>query len=142
MFDIAARAERFGCMYEANGKLKMVGEVQSFASGFTKREFVVTTENDKYPQDLKFEVVKDKCSMLDSYKTGDDVQVTFDIRGNEYNGKYFVNLSCFKLQSLSGGGSGGSSSSSQGAPRSQAAPSGEPSMADLRDDDDFDDVPF
>ena len=138
MFDIAARAETFGCMYEASGKLKMVGEVQSFASGFTKREFVVTTANDKYPQDLKFEVVKDKCAILDSYKTGDDVQVTFDIRGNEYNGKYFVNLSCFKLQSLSGG----SSSSSQGAPRSQAASGNEPTMADMRDDDDFDDVPF
>ncbi len=138
MFDIAARAERFACMYEASGKLKMVGEVQSFASGFTKREFVVTTANDKYPQDLKFEVVKDKCAMLDSYKTGDDVQVTFDIRGNEYNGKYFVNLSCFKLQSLSGG----SSSSSQGSSRSQAASGSEPTMADMRDDDDFDDVPF
>ena len=132
MFDIAARAETFLRMYEASGKLKMVGEVQSFASGFTKREFVVTTANDKYPQDLKFEVVKDKCPMLDSHKTGDDVQVTFDIRGNEYNGKYFVNLSCFKLQSLSGG----SSSSSQ------AASNSEPSMADLRDEDDFDDVPF
>lgn len=120
----------------------MVGEVQSFASGFTKREFVVTTANDKFPQDLKFEVVKDKCSILDAYQTGDDVQVTFDIRGNEYNGKYFVNLSCFKLQGSGGSGSGESSSSSRSAPRSQAAPNGEPSMADLRDDDDFDDVPF
>ena len=140
VFDIAARAETFAPMYEASGKIKMVGEVQSFASGFTKREFVVTTANDKFPQDLKFEVVKDKCTILDAYKTGDDVQVTFDIRGNEYNGKYFVNLSCFKLQGS--GGSGESSSSSRSAPRSQAAPSGEPSMADLRDDDDFDDVPF
>jgi hypothetical protein len=129
-------------MYEASGKIKMVGEVQSFASGFTKREFVVTTANDKFPQDLKFEVVKDKCSILDAYKTGDDVQVTFDIRGNEYNGKYFVNLSCFKLQGV-GSSSNESLSSSPAAPRSQVASGGEPSMAELRDnDDDFDDVPF
>ena len=26
-------------MYETSGKLKWIGEVQSFASGFTKREF-------------------------------------------------------------------------------------------------------
>ena len=37
-----------------------IGEVQSFPSGFTKREFVVTTAADKYPQDLKFEIVKDE----------------------------------------------------------------------------------
>lgn len=143
MFDIPALAETFARMYEASGKIKMIGEVQSFASGFTKREFVVTTTADKYPQDLKFEVVKDKCSMLDSYQSGDDVQVTFDIRGNEYNGKYFVNLSCWKLQSGSGSGNSGESAQpGKGAPRSQGSSSSEPSMADLRNDDDFDDVPF
>ena len=124
-------------MYEASGKIKMIGEVQSFASGFIKREFVVTTTADKYPQDLKFEVVKDKCSMLDSYQAGDDVQVTFDIRGNEYNGKYYVNLSCWKLQSADGQGKPAAGR----APQSAAA--AEPDMSDLRNDSDFDDdIPF
>ena len=136
MFDIAARAETFLRMYEASGKLKMVGEVQSFASGFTKREFVVTTANDKYPQDLKFEVVKDKCSMLDGFKTGEDVQVNFDIRGNEYNGKYYVSLSCWKLQAADG-----DAEPQRGG--SKAVSNAEPSMDDIRLDDDFDDdVPF
>ena len=85
-------------MYETAGKLKWIGTTQSFASGFTKREFVVTTAADKYPQDLKFEVVKDKCPLLDPFELGQDVQVSFDIRGNEYNGKYFVNLACWKIQ--------------------------------------------
>ena len=128
-------------MYEASGKIKLISEVQSFASGFTKREFVVTTAHDKFPQDLKFEVVKDKCSMLDSFKTGDEVQVNFDIRGNEYNGKYFVNLSCWKLQAA-GGASEEPSRSTSNAPRGQASSNAEPSRADLRNDDDFDDVPF
>lgn len=99
-------------MYEAAGKIKVINDTQSFPSGFSKREFVVTTSHDKYPQDLKFEVVKDKCQMLDSFTVGQDVQVSFDIRGNEYNGKYFVNLSCWKIQTAGGGGqaSGGSSS--------------------------------
>ncbi|GAA5122843.1 DUF3127 domain-containing protein [Luteolibacter yonseiensis] len=130
-------------MYEASGKIKLISEVQSFASGFTKREFVVTTAHDKFPQDLKFEVVKDKCSMLDSFKTGDEVQVNFDIRGNEYNGKYFVNLSCWKLQAAGAGGDEAPRSSSS-APRGnqQASSNAEPTMSDLRRDDDFDDVPF
>ncbi len=121
-------------MYEATGKIKLINDTQSFPSGFTKREFVVTTAVDKYPQDIKFDMVKDKCAILDSFKAGDDVQVNFDIRGREYNGKYFVDLSCWKLQAADGG-----AKPSQAGP---AASSNEPTMSDLRDDDDFDDVPF
>lgn len=128
-------------MYEAAGKIKVINETQSFSSGFTKREFVVTTAVDKYPQDLKFEVVKDKCSMLDQFKVGQDVNVSFDIRGNEYNGKYFVNLSAWKIQSADG--SSAPARSAGAPPKSQAASSSEPDMSDLRKDDDFDDdVPF
>jgi hypothetical protein len=127
-------------MYETAGKLKWIGSTQSFPSGFTKREFVVTTAADKYPQDLKFEVVKDKCPLLDPFELGQDVQVSFDIRGNEYNGKYFVNLACWKIQagSASSGSSSGGASSSP-ARQSTAPASNEPSAADLRGDDDFDD---
>ncbi len=128
-------------MYETAGKIKVINETQSFASGFTKREFVVTTEHDKFPQDLKFEVVKDKCSLLDAFEIGQDVQVNFDIRGNEYNGKYFVNLSAWKIQAASG--TGEPARSSGAAPRSQPATSPEPNMADIRNNEDFDDdVPF
>ena len=126
-------------MYETAGKLKWIGDTQSFASGFTKREFVVTTAADKYPQDLKFEVVKDKCSMLDPFELGQDVQVNFDIRGNEYNGKYYVNLACWKLQAAGGAPSSGAPRESSSGGRAAPSSSSEPSAADLRGDDDFDD---
>lgn len=121
-------------MYESKGKIKLISDTQTFPSGFSKREFVVTTEDSKYPQDLKFEVVKDKTELLDNYKVGQDVVVNFDIRGNEYNGRYYVNLSCWKLSADGGGGD-----SSQG-PTDDV----EPSPADLRKEDDFDedDIPF
>lgn len=125
-------------MYEATGKIKVIYDTQSFPSGFSKREFVVTTADSKYPQDLKFEVVKDKCAILDSYKEGADVVVNFDVRGNEYNGKYYVNLSCWKLSGGSGGGG-------RNTEYSQESPGGaEPSPEDLRKTDDFDDddIPF
>ena len=124
-------------MYEATGKIKLISETQTFPSGFSKREFVVTTADGKYPQDLKFEVVKDKTAILDNYKEGQDVVVNFDIRGNEYNGKYYVNLSCWKLSGGSGGGGGDE--------YSQEPPAdAEPSAAELRKEDDFDDddIPF
>ncbi len=126
-------------MYEAAGKIKLISETQTFPSGFMKREFVVTTAHDKYPQDLKFEMVKDKCAALDSFTNGEEVQVTFDIRGNEYNGKYYVSLSCWKLEGADG------SPTPARKPQATTTPSTpEPSGSDLRnDDDDFDDdVPF
>jgi hypothetical protein len=123
-------------MYETAGKLKWIGDTQSFASGFTKREFVVTTAADKYPQDLKFEVVKDKCPLLDPFQLGQDVQVSFDIRGNEYNGKYYVNLACWKIQAA---GESSGASRQPAARQSAASTSSEPSAAELRGDDDFDD---
>ena len=51
------------------GKLKVAMDEQTFASGFRKREFVVTT-NETYPQDIKLELVKDKCSLLDNFELG------------------------------------------------------------------------
>ena len=136
-------------MYEVAGKIKLINDTQTFPSGFTKREFVVTTAHDKFPQDLKFEIVKDKCSLLDQFEPDQEVQVSFDIRGNEFNGKYFVNLSCWKIQLAgAGGGSSDNQSFSKPTPRSrpaasQASSNSEPSAADLRKDDDFDDdIPF
>ncbi len=124
-------------MYEAQGTIKLISDTQTFNSGFTKREFVITTTNSKYPQDIKFEVVKDKCSILDQFSVGQAVNVSFDIRGNEYNGKYYVNLSCWRIQADSG------ANAQQAAPandipdfNSDAA--GEPSIDDLRGDD----IPF
>ena len=123
-------------MYEASGTIKLINETQSFPSGFSKREFVITTEHDKYPQDLKFEVVKDRCAMLDEFEVGQKVQLNFDIRGNEYKDRYYVNLSCWKIQAAEGG-SGGS------APAPASASGSEPSAAELRKEDDFDDdIPF
>lgn len=82
---------------ELIGKVKVVMDKVTFDSGFTKREFVVTTK-EQYPQDIKFELVQDRVALLDSIKDGDDVTVFFDVRGNEYNGRYFVNLRGWKLE--------------------------------------------
>lgn len=126
-------------MYETAGKLKWIGDTQNFPSGFSKREFVVTTAADKYPQDLKFEVVKDKCPLLDPFEIGQDVQVNFDIRGNEYNGKYFVNLACWKIQAAGESGAPSGASRPPASRQSAVSTGNEPSAAELRGDDDFDD---
>ncbi len=83
--------------YELQGKVKVIMDTQTFSSGFTKREFVVTTQ-DQYPQDIKFESVKDKVALVDALRPGQDVTVHFDVRGNEYKDRYYVNLVAWRIQ--------------------------------------------
>lgn len=90
--------------YDLTGKIKVIQEPQTFASGFTKREFVVTVEDGKWPQDICLECVQDKVSLLDSLQVGQEVTATFDIRGREYNGRYFNNLQAWKVVASEGAG--------------------------------------
>jgi single-strand DNA-binding protein len=85
--------------YELSGKIKVIQSAQVLgAKGFTKREFVVTVEDGKYPQDIALECVQDKVKLLDGLKEGQTVAVTFDIRGREYNGRYFNNLQAWRIK--------------------------------------------
>lgn len=128
------RIETLASMYEANGIIKIIFPEQSFPSGFTKREFVITTSAERYPQDIKFECVKEKCAELNPFTEGDEVTVQFDIRGNEYNGKYYVNLSAWKIQA------GRQSPRSEATNNSKTSPMREPSVSELRNEADFDDA--
>ena len=81
------------------GTIIAIDDIITFDSGFTKREFVIkTTDDGDYPQDIKFELVKDKCQLIDQYKIGDKITVHLNIRGREWNEKYFVNLVAWKLE--------------------------------------------
>lgn len=122
--------------YEMTGKVKVVNDLMTFPSGFSKREFVVTT-SEQYPQDVLFETVKEKTSMLDSLEPGQEVTVHFDVRGREYNGRYFVNLSCWRIQP----GDGSSAPApSKAAGKAAAVP---PMDTDLPDSvDSEEDYPF
>jgi len=87
---------------ELAGTLKLAMEEEKFASGFYKREFVLTTK-EQYPQDIKFELLKEKVELLRFVNPGDELKVSFDIRGREYNGKYFNNLVAWKIEKLEAG---------------------------------------
>lgn len=119
--------------YTMTGSLIVLKETQTFDSGFTKREFVIRTEGD-YPQEVMFELIKDKTSIIDKYKQGDQVEVHFNIRGREYNGRYFVNLSAWKVDAV-GGGTADQPAEHPGM--ASAPPPSSPPPAD-----DTDDLPF
>lgn len=87
---------------EIEGKLLIKYEEQTVGTkGFRKREFVVEyAENPQYPQKIKFELVQEKCAELDKFNEGDALKVHFNIRGSEWQGKYYVNLNAWKLEKV------------------------------------------
>ena len=91
--------------YEIEGTIKVIMDTQTFGSGFTKREFVIKTD-EKFPQEVKLETIKDKVSLLDRFSEGQRVKASFNIRGNEYKGKYYVNLQAWKINPADSGQGG------------------------------------
>ena len=89
--------------YELTGKIKLIQDEQTFASGFTKREMVVTVDDGRYPQDINLEFVKDKIALLNDLQPGEEVTVSFDIRGREHNGRYYNNLQGWRVDRVESG---------------------------------------
>ena len=124
---------------EVQGKVKMIGETQTFGSnGFRKREIVVTTE-EQYPQDIMVEFVQDKTDLLNNYKVGQNVKVSINLRGREWTNpqgevKYFNSIQGWKIEALQ------SEASSSDMPPMPPADAFEP-VSNINEDE-HDDLPF
>jgi len=90
---------------EVQGKIKLIGETQTFGSnGLRKREVVVTTE-EQYPQHIMIEFVQDKTDLLNTYQVGQQVKVSINLRGREWTNpqgevKYFNSIQGWRIEAL------------------------------------------
>ncbi len=93
--------------FELTGKLIVKNDTQQITATFQKREFVVETEENNagrvFTDYIKFQLMQDKCSVIDQYNLGDTVKVTFNIKGNKWekegNVNYFTNLNAWRVES-------------------------------------------
>ena len=53
---------------------------------------------EKYPQSVPLEFVQDKIELLEGINEGDTVTVSYNLRGREWNGKYYVNVQGWRLE--------------------------------------------
>jgi len=112
--------------FELTGRLVEKYNEQKVTDSFRKREFVVETRENRNDRDfiesIKFQVIQDKCSLLDNVNLNEDVKVTFNIRGRRYDkdGKtsYFTNLEAWRIESLN---KGNTASAQQSQPASAPA---------------------
>lgn len=125
-------------IYEYTGVVEKVLPLQTFASGFTKRDIVVTDDvgqESKWPNHIAFTFKKDNANVLDSVKEKQRVKIRFAIDGREWTNpqgqvKYFTDLTGLKLDVLNADGS-----STEPVP----APA---DPGDFADPGDIDDMPF
>ncbi len=123
---------------EVQGKIKMIGETQTFGSnGFRKREVVVTTE-EQYPQHIMVEFVQDKTDLLNNFQVGQPVKISINLRGREWvnpqgETKYFNSIQGWRIE-------GAQQEAAAGMPPIPPADAFEPAN-DFKEED-HDDLPF
>ncbi len=90
-----------------SGKITEIFETTKVTESFKKREFVVEySENPQYPEFVKFEFIQDKCELLDKYSVGEEVDISFNLKGRKWTDpqgtvKYFNTLQAWKLDKMS-----------------------------------------
>ena len=89
---------------EITGKVKYISQDIKVSDSFTKRELVVTTD-EQYPQHILINFVQDKCDLIDKLVTGDNVKVSINLRGREWvnpqgESKYFNDIQGWRVEKL------------------------------------------
>lgn len=83
---------------EITGKIIHITEKEVFKNDFTKQTIVIETF-EKYAQKIPVEFIKDNIDHLHALQIGDSVTVSINIRGREYQGKYFSSIEGWKVKS-------------------------------------------
>lgn len=92
--------------YKAKGLLVEKFEEQQITDTFKKREFVIETSKEAggktFKEQLKFQLVQDKCDYINDLETGIMVDVSFNLKGRrwEKDGKsgYFNSLDAWSVK--------------------------------------------
>lgn len=124
--------------FSLKGKLHKKFPTKQIKETFRKREFVMEyIDNPQYPQYVAFQLIQDKCDLLDSFEPGQMLEVSFNLRGREWRSpdgemKYFNSLDAWRI------------APQQSAPNPAEAPLPTPpdDALDVSDLNDSDDLPF
>ena len=125
---------------ELQGTVKKIGETQTFASGFQKRELVLLT-NEQYPQPIQIDFLSDKIDLLNNVSEGESVKIGINIRGKEWTNpqgevKYFNSITGWRIEKVS------SENTNTQAPQPNTFEKPAPITNDNPFGDEQDDLPF
>jgi len=88
---------------EVTGTVERIGDLQTFDSGFTKREVVVNTGG-QYPDQIGVEFLKDNTAKVDELNVGDSIIVTGflggrDVECRDGTTRNFLSIKAIRVQS-------------------------------------------
>ena len=94
--------------FEITGKLVAKYDIVQRTETFKTREFVIEKSEDiggrVITNYVKFQCVQDKTAMPDRFNTGDDVKVSYNIKGTKWmkDGKenYITNLDAWRMETM------------------------------------------
>lgn len=88
--------------FKIQGTIYEIKRTQQVTDKFQKRELWLRISDGKYEQTVCFEFANKLCSRLDDFNNGDDVELSFSLRGRTWtdtagNEKCFNSLSAFNI---------------------------------------------
>ena len=125
---------------EVEGKLTQLLErrsgVSASGTNWTSQDFLIEIPG-QYPQTVVFNVYGDRIQ-LDQYQIGENVKVSFDLRGREYQGKWYNTLNAWKMERV------GAAAAQPAAGQPTTQPAGQPAgpVEQPADSPQGDDLPF
>jgi hypothetical protein len=92
--------------FEITGKIIDISPVNQVSDKFKKREFVIekkeTGGSAVFIDYIKFQLVQDKCDLINESFLNEEVKISFNLKGNKWerDGKvnYFTNLDAWKVE--------------------------------------------
>jgi hypothetical protein len=98
--------------FEITGKVIDISPVNQVSDKFKKREFVIEKKETGgaavFIDYIKFQLIQDKCDLINESFLNEDVKIWFNIKGNKWerDGKinYFTNLDAWKIERSSAEG--------------------------------------
>ena len=95
--------------FEITGKVIDVSPVNQVSDKFKKREFVIekkdTGGSAVFIDYIKFQLIQDKCDLINESFLNEEVKIWFNLKGNrwERDGKvsYFTNLDAWRIEKTS-----------------------------------------
>lgn len=88
------------------GTIINIGNTINVSEKFSKREFVIEyADNPEYSELIKLEFIQDKCGLLDTFSEGQEVDVSFNLKGRKWTDpqgvdKYFNTLQAWKIAGI------------------------------------------
>jgi len=95
--------------FEITGKIIDISPVNQVSDKFKKREFVIEKKESGgvavFIDYIKFQLIQDKCDLINESYLNEDVKIWFNLKGNKWerDGKinYFTNLDAWKIEKTS-----------------------------------------